>query len=815
MDRAAIRGLQVAETPRRVRPARVWHTCLVVVAVLALTAAVVGQLHHSNRSTDAHHFDVLKEKLRGEILRRVNVYRYGLMGTRSVFAASERVGRAEFRQLFEARELANEFPAATGIGYINRVGVSNLPAFLQRVRADEAPDFSIRMLADRVLHDELFVITYLEPEAGNEQAIGLDIGQESRRRAAAERAMREGDVALTEQITLVQATGAGPGFLILLPHYADDQHLDTVEAREESLVGWVYMTILAEKVFTGANARINHELDFRVFDGHDMSPQQLLYSGVESTASDDSLTFEDRPHREVLPVEIGGRQWMVAMGSSDRFKASSNVVLWGAAIGGVVLAVLLALLLQVQASSLSKAEELAHQMTLDLREIALTDRLTHLPNRAAILDRVQQAIHRADRVPAYHYALLFLDFDRFKVINDSLGHAAGDQLLRQIGERLQRTLRRHDCAALGTDRNTAARLGGDEFIVLLDGLARPEDAEVVAARLLDVLGEPYQLQERAVSSSASIGVVHGEARYRTADEVICDADIAMYEAKTDGRGTYKVFDTDMRAQAEYRLNLENDLREAIDRQEFHLHYQPILALEQGRVASFEALVRWNHPALGAVAPNRFIPLAEEAGLIVPIGAWVLDEALRQFAVWRKDGTVDLDCAINVNLSRKRLVLPGLFEQVSAALHRHRVPPDRLHLEVTENIIMQDPDIALQNLHRLRNLGVHIDLDDFGTGHSSLACLHDFPVDTLKIDRSFVANLASDPGLVIVLRAVTELAESLGVSVVAEGIETPEQLELLKQLYCPYGQGYLFSRPLPPEDVASLAPSSKNPRRSAA
>ncbi|MEL7485221.1 MAG: EAL domain-containing protein, partial [Planctomycetota bacterium] len=401
------------------------------------------------------------------------------------------------------------------------------------------------------------------------------------------------------------------------------------------------------------------------------------------------------------------------------------------------------------------------------------------------------------------------------IINDSLGHSTGDQLLQEIGRRLRGALRSHDSAGLGSERNTAARLGGDEFIVLLDGMARPEDALLVAERLLEVLAERYVLDGRSVGSTASIGVVLGGTEYQSADDVIRDADTAMYEAKSAGRGVFKVFDQAMGDRVNDRLNIESEMAHALEVGQFKLHYQPILAIGPGHIESFEALVRWDHPERGIIGPDRFIPVAEDTGFIVPLGQWVLETAIEQYARWRDEGVLHPRCRINVNLSRKQLVLPNLFEDVTRALRERGVEPARLHLEVTESQIMQDPRAAINNLQKLRRVGVLIDIDDFGTGYSSLACLHEFPVDVLTIDRAFVANVIQDPGLKAVLRTVTELATNLSVKVVAEGIETAEQRELLIELGCAYGQGYLFSKPLPTDAVPGFcAETAENLRQAA-
>jgi len=770
-------------------------------------------LHQNNAATDALHFDVLKEKLHGEIIRQVGVYRYGLMGTRSVFAASSYVDRDEFQQLTESRELSKEFPAATGIGYIHRVPVGGLDDFLQKTQAEGAPHFQVRMLAPQIEHDDLLIIKYIEPAQANHAAIGLDIGQEQRRRTAAEHAMRSGDMAITAHITLVQATGEGPGFLVLLPFYQPNQPTDTPQQREAALEGWVYMTLLAERLFAGTSDPTDGELSFQVFDKDELSGNKLIYDDNPSLTHKIGITpdatFNDKPLHDVMPVLLGGRHWMVTMHSTPQFQHASHKGMWMTGLGGCVLTALLVLLLQTQASSLSKAQELARTMTTDLRQAALTDRLTGLPNRAAIMEHIQNAIHRAKRVRNYHYAVLFLDFDRFKIINDSLGHGAGDLLLQEISRRLSSTLRSNDHAQNISPQHTAARLGGDEFVVLLDGMTQPGDARIVAQRLLDVLSKRYQLNNHDVGSTASIGVVTGDPGYESSDEVIRDADTAMYEAKNAGRGTYMVFDDAMRIRVNDRLNIENDLHHALKQQQLFLVYQPILSLHNGHVESFEALVRWQHPTHGLIGPDRFIPIAEETGLIIPLGQWVLNHAIEQFAHWQAHRLIPASCCISVNLSRKQLVLPELCDVVTQTLHRHGVSANRLHLEVTESGIMQAPQTATANLTQLRRVGVKINIDDFGTGHSSLACLHEFPIDILKVDRAFIANLDQNTSRLAVLRTVTKLARDMGVKVVAEGIETQAQLKLLRPLSCEFGQGYLFSKPLPAANVPAFC--TQDPR----
>ena len=441
-------------------------------------------------------------------------------------------------------------------------------------------------------------------------------------------------------------------------------------------------------------------------------------------------------------------------------------------------------------------------MEEELRMAAWTDRLTGLPNRALFCDRLQQAALRAQRHKDCHFAVLFLDFDRFKTINDSLGHEIGDMLLQEISRRLRDTVRCSDSLSRHARQNTSARLGGDEFVVLLDGLAKPSDAILVANRLLDVLAQPYHLDDHKVYSTASIGVVTSDMAIGSADDLLRDADTAMYEAKLAGKGQCVAFDTSMRQRAQRRVNLENDLCNAIEADQLFLMYQPIISLRTGQIESFEALVRWRHPERGVISPGEFIPIAEDTGLILPIGDWVLREACGQFAQWRETLGSEAPRGISANLSRNQLAMPDLPETILQVLQETGMAPECLHLEVTESAVGKNAAAAIQMLRAIKAIGVKLDIDDFGTGYSSLACLYEFPIDVLKIDRSFVANMERGRDFAALVTAVTQLASALKISVVAEGIETMEQAIILKSLDCEFGQGYLFSRPLMADEVAT-------------
>jgi len=431
-----------------------------------------------------------------------------------------------------------------------------------------------------------------------------------------------------------------------------------------------------------------------------------------------------------------------------------------------------------------------------LEEVALHDPLTSLCNRASMRNRLQAAISRAS---VSNYALLFLDFDRFKLVNDSLGHNVGDELLKRIADRLRTALNSPDSMGELTRQATAARLGGDEFVVLLEQLANPNDAVIVARRLVSMLEEPYFIAGHHVSCTASIGVVNHIHHYVTPEEVLRDADTAMYEAKSAGKGRYVLFDQKMHANAEHRLRIEHDLRAAVPNSQLLLAYQPVVSLETGRLQGIEALARWQHPERGLMLPNAFLPTAEESGLIVPIGNWVLDQACEQFATWRRTLGEHAPTTIHVNISRKQL-LHDLASHVRIALKKHAIAPECLHLEVAESEIMMDLDVAKSALQKLRQIGVRIAMDDFGTGQSSLARLQELPIDVLKIDRSLIANMQRSRSFAAVVHAVTTLGQNLGLKVVAEGIETADHLAMLQSMECELGQGYLFARPMSADQI---------------
>ncbi|MBK8179079.1 MAG: EAL domain-containing protein [Planctomycetes bacterium] len=431
-------------------------------------------------------------------------------------------------------------------------------------------------------------------------------------------------------------------------------------------------------------------------------------------------------------------------------------------------------------------EQLAHR--------AFYDPLTNLPNRALFLDRLRQALRRASRRKDYLFAVLFLDVDRFKLVNDSLGHMAGDRLLVMIARRFELSLRPGD---------TVARLGGDEFTVLLDDIRDVTDATRVADRIQRELEMPFNVGGQEFFTSASIGIALSATGYERPEDILRDADTAMYKAKSQGKARHAMFDTGMHERAVVLLRMEADLRRAIERSELRVHYQPIVSLSTGRIAGVEALARWQHPTRGLVSPAEFIPMAEETGLILPIGRWVLAEACRQMVLWRDAFGVSYPLEVAVNLSGRQLALPDVVGEIREALRDTGLEPGRLRLEITESVVMERPEMVSHMLQELRTLGVKLSIDDFGTGYSSLAYLQRFPADTLKIDRSFVSPMGVRGENSEIARTIVTIGHNLGMRVVAEGVETAEQMEQLRGLSCEGAQGYFISRPLTSEDAGTL------------
>jgi diguanylate cyclase (GGDEF)-like protein len=417
---------------------------------------------------------------------------------------------------------------------------------------------------------------------------------------------------------------------------------------------------------------------------------------------------------------------------------------------------------------------------------ALHDSLTDLPNRTEFMRHLQGAIEQKQGDPEFTFAVLFLDLDRFKIINDSLGHVIGDKLLIGIAKRLKTCVR---------PRDIVARFGGDEFTILLNKVGDAADVTMVAERLQRKLSAPFKFGNYEVFSSASIGIIVSDDIVRDPEDFLRDADTAMYRAKESGKARCEVFDREMHARNMNLLQVETDLRRALSRDEFEVFYQPIVSLDDNHSTEFEALIRWNHPVHGYVAPTDFISVAEESGLILPIGRWILEEACRQTREWQRSLPAYENLSVSVNLSARQLMHPTLRGQIEEILATTGLDPKFLKVEVTESTVIERSETALAVLTEMRELGLSLSMDDFGTGYSSLSYLHQFPFERLKIDRSFVDKMDHDPKSEAIVRTILLLGKNLNMQVVAEGIESMRQLDLLRALDCRLGQGFYFSRPM--------------------
>jgi diguanylate cyclase (GGDEF)-like protein/PAS domain S-box-containing protein len=425
---------------------------------------------------------------------------------------------------------------------------------------------------------------------------------------------------------------------------------------------------------------------------------------------------------------------------------------------------------------------------------ALHDTLTSIPNRTLLLDRIRQSLVRRKRYPKTSFAIIFIDLDRFRLVNESLGHIHGDELLQLISARLKETIPISD---------TVARLGGDEFSILLQDINSVRDVEVIAKDIQNLFSKPFFLGDREVFASASMGIAHSDNDYKTPEEILRDAELAMYRAKREGKSQSIVFQPQFRQSSLSPIDLDTDLRRALDRDEMELHYQPIISMRDRTISGFEALLRWSHRSRGVISPNEFIPLAEETGLIYDLGQWVLGKACKQIATWNKSKKKEDQLEISINLSSRQFSDPNLVEGIVENIEKSGFDAEFLKIEITESALMQNAQRSVSMLNQLKDLNIKVCVDDFGTGYSSLSYLHTFPIDTLKIDRSFVHDMSRNFRNMEIIRTIIMLAHNLKLDVIAEGVETGEQDAQLSALGCQFAQGFYFSRPINSSDAALL------------
>ena len=575
--------------------------------------------------------------------------------------------------------------------------------------------------------------------------------------------------------------------------YRRGASLRSAAQRRAAVAGWVGSSFEIAALI-GEALGDHHGLSVALYHSNPGRPEQLI--DRVGTAPAGAFTHQ-------TTIQIDGTWRAVVRGAAPSSGLSANLQGLFLFLVGAIVSLLLFALVLVLTRSREQALGMVQEKTGELRHQSLHDALTGLPNRVLALDRAEQMLARARRqqIPV---AALYLDIDGFKHVNDTFGHAAGDELLRTVATRLQGVVREGD---------TAARLSGDEFVVLVEGSALDAGPELVAERLLEVLRRPYEMEGqmvRQLSLTASIGIALGERA--SAAELLSDADVALYEAKAAGKNRYMLFRSSMQTAARDRLTLEMDLAEALEQHQLFLQYQPTFDLQSERVIGVEALIRWNHPTRGVISPIEFIPIAEESGLIVPIGRWVLQEACMQAAHWYGDGH---RIGMAVNVSGRQLDHDELIEDVRGALTESGLDPTTLTLEITETTLMRDAEATAKRLRSLKQLGVRIAIDDFGTGYSSLAYLRQFPVDALKIDRSFISGIAGSKGSAALIHTLVQLGKTLDIETLAEGIEEQSQLETLQREHCDHGQGFLFSRPLDADAVERFLNADASTRPSLA
>ena len=697
----------------------------------------------------------------------------------SAFAAGNpKVSPTEFDRWAQSVQALQRYPELDNIGLVALVPAARLPAFEKRIAAEPvqplgphtAPShaaFQILPQGNRPYY--CFAVAGLSRSIATYLPSGVDYC------ALAASLIRSRDEALTSYAPFIDGTATTLG--VETPVYRRGIAPTTVAARRRAFVGWLGELLVPDVVLG------------RALEGHPDTAVRFSYDSGESHVVFTAGAAPSSPQTTTIALHNGWTVQSFGAPVDGGVFADRNALTL--LFGGSLLSLLVGLLVVVLGTGRTRALTLVREKTRELSHQALHDALTGLPNRALVLDRAEQMLARVQRQPDMLAGALFVDVDGFKHVNDKLGHAAGDRLLKVVGERLQSAVRPQD---------TVGRLGGDEFVVLVESPLDDTPPDRLADRLIDILRQPVELDDgrKIFSVTASIGVAVGQ--YSTPDELLRDADLALYAAKADGRDRYMLFDSSLYDDAEGRMELELDLSAAVHEKQLFLLYQPIFDLPTQRVIGVEALVRWRHPQRGTLPPNLFIPLAEENGLIVPIGRWVLDEACRQAVCWRTEGH---RVGISVNVSAHQLGRRSFTEDVRRALRESGLDPSLLTLEITETTLMRDVAGANERLAELKQLGVRVAIDDFGTGYASLSNLQRMPVDVLKVDRSFVAALNDGGQSRELLEAILGVGQALSLRVVAEGIEVQSQMTTLEEMGCEMAQGFLMGRPSPAEVIGGL------------
>jgi diguanylate cyclase (GGDEF)-like protein len=718
----------------------------------------------------------------------VNEYLSRLVTLRTLFeSANEDVTRSEFG-VFGGR-LFEDHPGILRVGWVPKIYRSERADFEASAANDGIPGYRIKSIgADGTIapapDSDFYFPVFFSTEAKTSRIYGLDYSTDPVRWAALQRA-RDNDAVTVVPTRLYKDPNSGTrGVLVSVPVYVKGTSRTTIADRRRNLAGFVAgafdLSNLLQSIWTataGSAGIIIHTYPPGL-NGNEESEQKSLpdYSSAPETAQSRRAFAKQRHWSGTL--KIGDANWHVLAIPTPggpltaRYDRALTVL-----TAGIVITAFLSLYLGL-ASRNSRQLALANRRVL---ELAQTDILTRLPNRAFFLEQLKETGSHEH----WHkgtYSILMLDLDRFKNVNDSLGHAAGDELLRQVAIRLKSTLR---------DTDVLARLGGDEFAIIQAGYVDQQAWSIdLAARISKLIAEPFQLSGYQIEIGTSIGIAMSPQHGTDQEQLLRKADLALYRSKSAGRNCFTLYDEAMSADLEARNTLEGDLRYAIASCQFELHYQPFFDVESGRRRGMEALVRWRHPAKGLIPPDQFIPLAEETGLIVPLGEWIIRQACDDAVNW------PADTKVAINLSPVQFKQAELFDIIESALQKSGLPPERLEIEITESVLLERAAENHAFMERLRNIGVSLALDDFGTGYSSLSYLTTFPFDKIKIDKSFIGNLSTRHTSLAIISSVVTLARGLDMSVTAEGVETPEQLEGLRTLGVNFAQGYLLGRPLP-------------------
>jgi diguanylate cyclase (GGDEF)-like protein len=751
---------------------------------LFVAAAAVGSLlgAHSVAHTDAEKARLAFHLSSAEIastLKLAVAHEEDLVISASAFAATNpRVSAAAFDRWVESVHAMQRYPELQNIGLVELVRANQVPAFKARMAAHPLRPLGPRSLGPREAFEVFpagerpyycFAVAGLARSIASYLPGGLDYCGLAKSLIAAR------DTGASNYAPFVAANATTLG--VQTPVYRGGATPPTVAGRRAAFLGW-----LGELLRPGVVLQ-------RSLEGHPGTAATIRYASTPMQAVFRSGHAPRGAETTQIDLHNGWtvQTFRTAVAGGILADARATDLL----VGGSLLGLLLGLLVFVLGTGRMRALSLVREKTRELSHQALHDTLTGLPNRALVLDRAEQMLARAGRQPGIVPGALFIDVDGFKHVNDNLGHAAGDLLLRVVGERLQSAVREQD---------TVGRLGGDEFVVLVESEGPDASLDSLAGRLIELLREPVKIEDagKTLSFTVSIGIAVGQ--YSTPDELLRDADLALYAAKASGKDRHVMFDANMDPDAEQRLELEMDLKAAVWDEQFFVLYQPIVDLTSRMLVAAEALVRWRHPVRGILRPDEFIPLAEETGLIVPLGAWVLEEACRQAAAWKAAGR---DIGVSVNVSAHQLGRDGFASDVRRALLESGIEPSSLTLEVTETTIMSDVAAACERLEEINALGVRIAIDDFGTGYASLSHLQRMPVDVLKVDRSFVAALNDGGQSRELLEAILGVAQALSLSVIAEGIEANGQLTTIQEMGCEMAQGFLIGRPSPAEVLESF------------